>query len=82
MLFFFKQGSLDDLTGPLRFSEDGARTKIEMETLNLRNSSLKKKSQKASQSHLLLCSVANFLSHERSFFSIMLRIFSLELTIR
>lgn len=42
MLLFFKQASLDGLTGPLHFSEDGARTNIEMDILNLRNNSFKK----------------------------------------
>ena len=46
MLLLFKQASLDGLTGPLHFSEDGARTKIEMDILNLRNNSFKKLSHK------------------------------------
>ncbi|XP_015751901.1 PREDICTED: glutamate receptor ionotropic, kainate 3-like isoform X2 [Acropora digitifera] len=37
-----REASLDGLTGPLHFSEDGARTNIEMDILNLRNNSFKK----------------------------------------
>ena len=69
ILLFYKQASLDGLTGPIHFSEDGARTKIELDILNLRNNSFKKvshtKHHKLKSFTTVLC---NFLSHQRSFF--------------
>ncbi|XP_067050317.1 glutamate receptor ionotropic, kainate 3-like [Acropora muricata] len=42
MIACLRKASLDGLTGPIHFSEDGARTKIELDILNLRNDSFKK----------------------------------------
>ena len=42
ILLFCKQASLDGLTGPIHFSEDGARTRIELDVLNLRKNVFKK----------------------------------------
>ncbi|XP_074626587.1 glutamate receptor ionotropic, kainate 3-like isoform X2 [Acropora palmata] len=42
MITCLREASLDGLTGPLHFSEDGARTRIELDILNLRNYSFKK----------------------------------------
>ena len=53
ILLFFKQASLDGLTGPLHFSEDGARIKIELDILNLRNNSFNKVSHK--EHHKIIC---------------------------
>ena len=33
---------MDGLTGPVKFSEDGKRTRVELEILNLRNNSFVK----------------------------------------
>ncbi|KAK2553030.1 Glutamate receptor ionotropic [Acropora cervicornis] len=42
MITCLREASLDGLTGPLHFSEDGARARIELDILNLRNNSFKK----------------------------------------
>lgn len=69
ILLFYKQASLDGLTGPIHFSEDGARTKIELDILNLRNDSFKKVSH--TKHHKIICYCVlqqTFLSHQVSFF--------------
>ncbi|XP_015751874.1 PREDICTED: glutamate receptor ionotropic, kainate 3-like [Acropora digitifera] len=42
MITCLREASLGGLTGPLHFSEDGARTRIELDILNLRNNSFTK----------------------------------------
>lgn len=49
--FVFKQVSLDGLTGPVKFNENGKRRKIELEILNLRNNLFKSVSSKEILDH-------------------------------
>lgn len=80
ILLFLIQASLDGLTGPLHFSEDGARTRIELDILNLRNYLFKKVSHKKHHKIICCCVLWQiFFLTNRAFSSIMPCILSLEL---
>ena len=53
-LVFYPQINLDGVTGPVKFSDDGERTGVELEILNLRNDSFVKVSSTVDYCHSLL----------------------------
>ena len=42
IILCYRQVSLDGVTGPVQFNEDGKRRETQLEILNLRNNSFKK----------------------------------------
>ena len=49
----YQQVNIDGITGPVKFGEDGMRTGVELEILNLRNNSFMKVITKVEVIHFL-----------------------------